>query len=137
MSEEVKTEEQPETPETQAEVESIPYLEITLIREEFPIRIKVGDKVTEYKLVEMTGLERDRYMARTSKRFKTGKAGDPTAVQDLDNIQAELIACCLYDQYGKPVHVDTISAWPTKAQNALHKKCMEMNGLGKDEKQGK
>lgn len=109
-------------------------LEITLIRIEETIRVRKEDgTLAEYKIKEMTGTDRDKYLNSMSGKMKTDSTGKATGVRDFTGIMTSLIARCLFDEIGKPVSDSFISSWPSSAQKKVFERCQAINGLG-DEK---
>lgn len=112
-------------------------LDLCLTLEEFPVRITDRNGVTkDYKLVELTGLERDKWLNTMAARVKMSGDGKPQGISSFDDMQANLITKCLFDAEGKTVPVAMIRGWPAKVQQALFKKIEDMNGLsdaGKEE----
>lgn len=105
-------------------------LEILLDIKEEKIKMKQGITEKYFTLREMTGFERDAYMMGMGKRMqdKEGVEG----IMDFENIQADLISRCLYDNNNALVTVAVISKWPASAQQTLFDKCEEINGLKKN-----
>jgi chitinase len=105
---------------------------IRLQRKEKKVKL-VEESGTERNLTlkEMTGANRDRYRTSDAKRFKMSADGKSIQVGDLLNQQADLIAACLYDEYGKPVPVSEIAQWTASVQESLFELCQKMNGMNK------
>lgn len=84
----------------------------------------------EYKLVELTGAERDAYQDVQLERIKMkdGKAVGVTSTKDL---QALLVQKCLRKIDGTEVLVATVKQWPASLLEDLSVTCSEMNRLTK------
>lgn len=109
-------------------------LEITLTRVEEPLRVRgAGGEILEYRIKEMTGTERDRYLNVMGSKVKTDANGKATGIRDFTGIMTALICRCLYGPDGKLVTEKEISEWPSSAQKKIFERCQAVNGLG-DEK---
>lgn len=105
-------------------------LVICLDRREIPIKLKdVHGIVKTYTLREMAGVQRDKWLNSMGSRLRTDKNGNVLGVRVFDNLQASLIAKCLYDDRGELVPEEVIAKWPSSAQKILFQKCQEMNAL--------
>jgi hypothetical protein len=93
--------------------------------------VDLGDK--EYKLVELTGAQRDLYLADSSRRMKLDAAGKPVAITDMKGLQSFLVSLSLRDPEGKEVPQATIDGWPSATISGLHEIARELSGLGKEE----
>jgi hypothetical protein len=116
--------------ETNGHIET---LTISLVRDEIPIELRLADGTTrKYKLYEMTGAQRDAWMTRNLKRARYDDKGQAVGVQDYNNVQADLIACCLYDDRDQAVPLSTIASYPARAQQFLFDKCQLLTGLNEE-----
>lgn len=107
---------------------------LDLAEEKFRV-LKKG-RVVQYTLRELTGIQRDLWI---NKAVAAGEAADgEKKTRDFSNLQASLIAACVYDENDKPFTVDEVAEWPASTQKKLFDKCQEMNGLDdKAEDRGK
>jgi len=78
----------------------------------------------DFKLVEMNGLQRERYIDQLRKRMD--KKGNPTK---MEGMQGDIVAQCLKDQEGKPVDRKTIDQLPTNVLEALASAAAELCGI--------
>lgn len=111
-------------------------LTLSLTRRRVEVDLEGEDGgVATYTLREMTGTERDQYLADMSLRTKWDK-GVPKGLSNYKGIQSSLISRCLFDPNGRRVEDATIQKWPASVQTELFKQCQKMNGLGDDSEAG-
>lgn len=91
-----------------------------------------NNKVQRYTLCEMVGAQRDKWLNNWSARVRTDRSGNVIGMKTFDDLQAALIAKCLYDENGELVKQEVISRWPATAQKQLFELCQKMNGLDSD-----
>lgn len=84
---------------------------------------------TEFKIREMSGALRDKWMNTMGSRLKSDVNGKPVGMRDFTGIQSSLIALCLFDSAGNSVPETTIAAWPASAQKMLFEICQKINGM--------
>lgn len=106
-------------------------LEFTLERAFIPVRIKnpTTDRVTEYKLQELDGTERDKYLNVLGSRMKVTGKGIPAGVKDFKDLQADLVSRSLVDADGTQVPVAMIQRWPVSIQTKLFKMAQKLSAL--------
>lgn len=103
-------------------------LKFTTVRKEQVIDIDGA----EYKLTEMKGSDRDKWMKQMQDRSKFDPSGKPTGLKSFEGIHASLITLCLTDPAGNAVPEVVIKDWPAGLQSDLFKICQDMNGLSKE-----
>lgn len=84
----------------------------------------VGGDSETYTLVEMTALQRDKWLQRMQKRMKKGT----TIITDFIGIEADLVAECIRDG-GQRMSLDQIKEWPASTQRELSIMCRKLNAL--------
>ena len=123
--EELATETQEETPPTKPA-----GMDFELEFESLPVRIRnpQSGEVEEYLLVELSGVDRDKYMNLMGKRLVV--VGKGSKISDYTNLEAELISRSLkHVDSGKFVAVDKIKHWPAKVISKLFKEAQRISGL--------
>lgn len=99
-----------------------------LFKEEINVSLKEpgSNSPRECVLREMDGFQRDTYL--NSQRNKLDKASN--SVKDFLNVQASLIAQCLYEKNSDaPIPQSEIQKFPAKVQTGLYNICMKLNGF--------
>ena len=105
-------------------------LVVRLSRRERKVTIEDEHNIaTTYTIREMMGNSRDQWLNGMARRMKLDKSGTPVGVQEFSNLQASLIARCLYGVDNKLVPETVIAVWPSSAQRALFDICQELSGL--------
>jgi hypothetical protein len=102
----------------------------SLIRKSEKIELETAPGVTkEITLVEMSGMQRDRYLIDMQSKFtlKDGRAVPAEGV-DVAGMQAGLLALCLKDGDAYIKRSD-IENWPATVISELHKLAEKINGL--------
>jgi hypothetical protein len=99
---------------------------------EVPVKIKCKDGVTrEYVLREMDTETQNRYLNASAGRARKDADGKVVGVQDFTGIQASLLCLCMFDKGdGAPVSLPTVQGWPSRVTQALHKRALEISGMG-------
>lgn len=96
-------------------------------------QVEVEDENGEVQamvLVEMTGIEKGKYLNSMGSRTKYDGNGKPVGVRDFTGLEASLISKCLYTESdNKPVPEATINKWPVSVQDVLMKVCLKMNAM--------
>lgn len=103
-------------------------IELEFKEEAVTIKDKSGN-TTEFKIREMSGALRDKWMNTMGSRLKSDANGKPIGMRDFTGIQSSLIALCLFDSAGNSIPENTIAAWPASAQKALFEICQKINGM--------
>jgi len=107
-----------------------------LTRQEVPVKI-AGDN---YKLVELTGKERDAYFNTMGTRLRINPDGKSAGVKDFDGLEGSLVAASLKrvlaDGTVAPVAQEVIQAWPARVVNALFKRAQVLSALADEKKNG-
>ena len=103
-------------------------LRICLTRKTLPVATtRLDGTEVEYVLKELTGVERDQWLTGMSGRMEKGTDGKPTGViKDFHNMQASLIALCLYDEADRRVALSKVSEFPATVQSALYEACQNL-----------
>lgn len=105
-------------------------MRISLKRKEIPFEIEKPDStVTTYKLVELSGAEREAYLDSVRNRMTFGADGKPTGFSTFVGGNTELVAMCVRDENGKKVSKETIADWPGEALVELFEQCQKLNSL--------
>lgn len=107
--------------------------------EDFPLElpkkeIKIGG--VRYFLIGLTGALRDSYLNDQAQRMKFNKEGKAIGLTNYEGIQSKLINMCLQTTDGKSVGENTIKQWPATTQEALFKRCQQMNAIEIFKKEG-
>ncbi len=83
-----------------------------------------------YKMREMDGTLRDRYMNDMNRRFRNVSSdGSVARIEDPTKIHVNLLNLCLLDDQNKAVPVDELQKWPTTALEELYDIAIIFNGL--------
>lgn len=109
----------------------------TLKRKEIPIDIEDSEgKIRTYRMVEMEGTLRDRYMTDISHRMKTGPDGKPTGMlRDVTKLHSSLLNLCLFDDQNTAVTVDNLQKWPATVLSELYEMALDLNALREQDKE--
>ena len=86
-----------------------------------------------WKLKELTGKERNRYLNKMTSRVRSGKDGKAISITNFEGFQADLLKICLYDENDELVTEDMIEGLPSSTQQVLFDKAKEISGLDNDE----
>lgn len=107
-------------------------IEITTALQEVPVTVtdKAGNKKA-YKLKEMYGDARDKYLNEALKMLTLDDAGEVVGIKDYDAHQGLLISKCLYDEKDVQVTLEVIQTFPCAALKTLHAASEEINGMDK------
>lgn len=107
-------------------------LKITLVRKSrtFDVEHDNGTVVT-YKLVELDGAARDKWLTDQNKKVKFVE-GKSAGMTTLEGVQAELLSLCVVDHANARLSVQAIQKWPATAINTLFQVAQKMNGLDKE-----
>jgi len=108
------------------EKEGDDILVVSLTLQEKPVKI---DGQT-WKVKEMMGTQRDKWMKSMSLRMRTDAAGKVSGLKEYDGLHTSLICLCLHDPDGNLVKSDVADKWPASAQTKLFDLCQKVNGLG-------
>ena len=106
-------------------------LNFTLKREELPVIIDGED----YVLVELDGVERDKYLNDISGRAKFNAKGKSVGITTFTGLNAGLVATCLKKIVSgerQAVPVSTIQGWPAKVSSGLFDAAKKLSGLGEE-----
>jgi hypothetical protein len=108
-------------------------LVISLVRKEKPFKITREDgQEVQYKLVELDGAERDKWVTEQIKRVKHDEKGVGQGINSADRIQASLLSLAIRDHTNARISADAIQKWPATAINTLFLIAQKMNGLDKE-----
>jgi len=88
-----------------------------------------------FKLVELTGAQRDTYLNGATKRIRLGADGKAAGISSFDGIQTSLLALTLQDKDGKPVPEATMKNWPASVVESLFKESQTLSGLNLTDEQ--
>jgi hypothetical protein len=100
--------------------------------DEFPVTLKIGGVDRKFALVELTGVQRDKYLNFTGGKMKYRK-GKPEGLANFDNLEAFLISLSLQPRDNKPALTpQQINAIGSKISGKLADKVREMSGLEQD-----
>lgn len=128
-SDEQETQATPEVAPKPVDDDSL-VLKIKTIRKRRQVEIEDENGVVQtMTLVEMTGIEKGKYLNSMGTRTKYDQNGKPVGVRDFTGLEASLISKCLYSEDGKSVPEEKINRWPVSAQDALMKACLKMNAM--------
>jgi len=108
-------------------------MRLSLERAEVDVVMETGHDEVHWKLRELDGAERNRYLNKMTKRVKIGKDGKAVGISSFDGFQADLLTICLEDEKGCPVTKEVIEALPSKTQQLLFKKAQEISGLDNED----
>lgn len=81
-----------------------------------------------YKIREMNGEDRDKWLNNWYSRMRTDEKGNILGIQQYQDAQAYLISLCLFDPQSKPVPITEIRKFPGSMQRGLFDQCQEING---------
>jgi len=109
-------------------------LELSLDRNELPVKLSGKTGTKNYVLREMDGNQRDAYLSEMQKHMELqdGKV----IVTNYKGLHAMLLSLCLYEK-DELVPVDVIQSLPSTAQGKLFEKAQILNGLNLNEAQVK
>lgn len=92
-----------------------------------------------YKIMELTGSQRDSFLTKSAKRITTVGKGDNAEqrITNFNGLQSELVVLALR-KVGpsgslEAVQESTIQQWPAPVVSELHKMARELSALGADE----
>lgn len=95
------------------------------------IPVKLAGK--SFKLVELTGAQRDEHLNRVGKRIQYNADGKALGFANYDDHQSHLISQCLRDENDKPVDIAIIRKWSASTQERLYNAVLVLSGLDKGE----
>ena len=105
-------------------------IRVTLKRKVVDVEVEKEDgSIGNYKLIEMTGEDRDVYLDKLSKRTKMNSEGRPTGISSFKDMEAMLIAVCLKNDKEEFVTMKEIQTFPASAVHDLHTAAQEINSL--------
>jgi hypothetical protein len=107
-------------------------LKITLVRKSKPFTVEhENGGVVNYKLVELNGAARDKWLTDQNKKVKYVE-GKQAGMTTLEGVQSELLALCVVTEQGTKLPVSEFQKWPSSALNTLFQAAQRMNGLDKE-----
>ena len=89
-----------------------------------------NDEEQEYYLLDLTGKERDQWLAFLGKRLTRNTDGTPTGLKTFDGLACQLLVLSLYKS-DKITHVEKkfIDELPCEVQESLFDASQELSGL--------
>jgi len=107
-------------------------MKYSLKLKEDPIEIEGLDGVVKnYVLRELDGLQRDTYLDGIGSQMKFNAAGKTAGLKSYKDLQASLLALCVYDDEDKLVPLKDIQTWPAGLQGDLFEIANKMSRLDK------
>jgi hypothetical protein len=103
-------------------------LNVALDLRSVPFTVTLKGSTLRYTMNELTGHERDLYMAQMIKMGDLVEKLDPAGYE---HQQAHLIHRCVRDEKGQQIPLEEIGKWPVPAQEAVYKACEAFNGFDK------
>jgi len=82
-----------------------------------------------YTLKELTGLQRDEFVNKTTARAQDAKGKEKR--HDAKGLASDLLAMCLYDSQSRLVPAQVINNWPSEMQQDIFMEAVELSGLMK------
>lgn len=127
-------------------------MEFTL--EQVVVVVKIKDPKTGnlrlFRLRELDGDSRDKYLNNLSKRVSTSGDGKVSKVTNFDGLQANLLTKCLFEVEGgklektddgvevitggteKTLSLTELQVWPAKVQSRIFDKAKDISGLDEE-----
>ena len=110
-------------------------MKYSLKLKEEPIKIEGLDGIErDYVLRELNGLQRDTYLDGIGAQMKFNHAGKTAGLKSYKDLQASLLAKCVYDDENNLVPLASIQTWPAGLQGDLFEIANKMSRLDKGEK---
>lgn len=106
-------------------------LKFHLALKEIPVELVETDgRTTSAVIREITGKQRDDYVADLAKRMKYVD-GKPAGIRSVEGLAAYLLSLCLVDKTDDTLmSLDRIQTFPSQVQDALYKEAETLSGLG-------
>lgn len=82
-----------------------------------------------YTLKELTGLQRDEFVNKTTARATDAKGKEKR--HDAKGLASDLLGMCLYDAQNRLVPANVINGWPSEMQQDIFLEAVELSGLTK------
>ncbi len=105
--------------------------EFSAVPAEQVIKIKTKEGMQKYRMVEMSGEERDDYLDQMRDRFEITDDGKVGAIGSFKGHQTDLINRCIRTDEGGKVAAGTVEGWPASTQQGLFDLAQKINGLDK------
>jgi hypothetical protein len=110
-------------------------LTFNLKKSNIPVTLQGDAGDINLMLVEMDAAARDRHMDTLTARMGKDATGAPTGgLKRFNEMQADLLVCCLRKEDGSAVALKEIQTWPASVVNQLFDEAQKQNHLIKDEK---
>lgn len=91
----------------------------------------------QFKLVELTGAQRDTYLSlQASRAERHPETGKIVGIKNFDGINTKLVSMSLRGPDGKQVPEATIKDWPSTVVEALFETAQELSGLDQPGEEG-
>jgi hypothetical protein len=105
-------------------------LRLKLERKEIDVVLESDDgQETKYKLKELSGAERNKYLNKMTCRVKVGADGKAAGIKTFDGFQADLLGICLFNENDEVVSKESIENLPSSTQQILFEKAQSLSGL--------
>ena len=111
-------------------------IRLSLCRKEVDIILEAEDGTEKkWKLKELSGTDRNKYLNKMASRVKLDRDGKASGIKSFDGFQADLLGLSLFDEAGTAITVAEIEGLPSSTQQDLFKRAQELSGLnlGADE----
>ncbi len=96
---------------------------------EIPVELTgVDGEAKPYKLKELSGKQRDRFLNDMGKRM-TFKGGEASSITNFEGLQGGLLALCLHDDEGALVSLEKIQEFPANVLTRLFEAAQKLSGL--------
>jgi len=96
-----------------------------------PVIMEDGDEEKAWKLKELDGVSRNKYLDKLKSRVKFNQGGQ-ASITSFDGFQAELLKRTLYNELDELVSVDEIESLPASTQQALFEASQKLSQLNED-----
>lgn len=96
---------------------------------EYPVKIKMGDSVLEYRLRELNGDQRSDYTSFQASKAKIGPDGKVIGIKDYKGFEIKALSMSLYGPDGKLVPEVIIGKLPAKLIKNLAAIVLRISGL--------
>lgn len=83
----------------------------------------------KWRMVELDGEQRNKYLNQMSSRVKVGVDGKTVGIKSFDGFQSDLLVRCLIDEKGDHVEKEVIEALPASTQQELFRQAQKLSGL--------
>jgi len=110
-------------------------MRLSLRRAEVEVIVE-GDNGQEkkWRMVELLGSERNRYLNKLTSRVKVTNDGKACGIKSFDGFQSDLLCICLYNEDNRLLTKEEVEALPSLTQQSLFVRAQKISGL--DDKAG-